>query len=73
MALVWPCWGSISSRRCRGSHGGNNVGPGWARPSVRQFHQPAGGGKWLLCVGMLMGRLEILTVLVLLTPTFWRR
>ena len=27
--------------------------------------------KWLLCVGMLLGRLEILTVLVLLTPRFW--
>ena len=28
--------------------------------------------KWLLTLGMLMGRLEILTVLVLLMPAFWR-
>ncbi|WP_332689698.1 TrkH family potassium uptake protein [Devosia sp.] len=28
--------------------------------------------KWLLTCGMLLGRLEILTVLVLLMPTFWR-
>lgn len=28
--------------------------------------------KWLLCFGMLLGRLEIFTVLVLLTPMFWR-
>lgn len=28
--------------------------------------------KWLLTLGMLLGRLEILTVLVLLMPTFWR-
>ncbi|WP_240995153.1 hypothetical protein, partial [Pseudomonas viridiflava] len=28
--------------------------------------------KWLLTVGMLLGRLEILTVLVLVTPVFWR-
>ncbi|MBR9799968.1 MAG: TrkH family potassium uptake protein, partial [Gammaproteobacteria bacterium] len=29
--------------------------------------------KWLLCIGMLMGRLEILTVLVLFSPSFWRK
>jgi trk system potassium uptake protein TrkH len=28
--------------------------------------------KWLLTLGMLLGRLEILTVMVLLIPTFWR-
>ncbi|MOA00588.1 Trk system potassium uptake protein TrkH [compost metagenome] len=28
--------------------------------------------KWLLSGGMLLGRLEIITVLVLLTPAFWR-
>ncbi|SVJ78857.1 Potassium uptake protein TrkH [Klebsiella pneumoniae] len=28
--------------------------------------------KWLLAAGMLLGRLEIITVLVLLTPAFWR-
>ena len=28
--------------------------------------------KWLLAAGMLLGRLELLTVLVLLTPRFWR-
>ena len=28
--------------------------------------------KWLLCLAMLLGRLEIFTLLVLLTPTFWR-
>ncbi|MCT4898694.1 hypothetical protein LZK33_21040, partial [Pseudomonas aeruginosa] len=26
--------------------------------------------KWLLAAGMLLGRLEIITVLVLLTPAF---
>ncbi|WP_205598579.1 Trk system potassium transporter TrkI [Halomonas sp. NO4] len=51
-----------------------NVGPG-----LGEIIGPAGNfaplpdaAKWLLCVGMLMGRLEILTVLVLLTPMFWR-
>jgi trk system potassium uptake protein TrkH len=28
--------------------------------------------KWLLCLLMLMGRLEIMTVLVLFTHTFWK-
>mgnify|MGYP006167384067 CR=1 FL=1 len=31
-----------------------------------------GSAKWLLTVGMLLGRLEILTVLVLVTRAFWR-
>jgi trk system potassium uptake protein TrkH len=29
--------------------------------------------KWVLSAGMLLGRLEIFTVLVLLSPSFWRR
>lgn len=52
-----------------------NVGPG-----LGDIIGPAGNfatlpdaAKWLLCLGMLMGRLEILTVLVLLTPMFWRK
>lgn len=51
-----------------------NVGPG-----VGDIIGPAGNfstlpdaAKWLLCFGMLMGRLEILTVLVLLSPSFWK-
>jgi trk system potassium uptake protein TrkH len=28
--------------------------------------------KAILCVAMLLGRLEIYTLLVLLTPAFWR-
>tara|TARA_B100000929_G_scaffold62933_1_gene47919 strand:+ start:1 stop:1392 length:1392 start_codon:yes stop_codon:yes gene_type:complete len=52
-----------------------NVGPG-----LGDLIGPAGNfaplpdaAKWLLCIGMLMGRLEILTVVVLMTPMFWRR
>jgi trk system potassium uptake protein TrkH len=29
--------------------------------------------KLLLCFAMLLGRLEIFTLLVLFTPAFWRR
>ena len=28
--------------------------------------------KWVLSAGMLLGRLELFTVLVLFTPRFWR-
>ncbi|MCI4231223.1 hypothetical protein, partial [Dickeya dianthicola] len=28
--------------------------------------------KWILIVTMLFGRLEVFTMLVLFTPTFWR-
>jgi trk system potassium uptake protein TrkH len=34
------------------------------------MHDP---GIWILCFAMLLGRLEIFTLLVLLTPGFWRR
>jgi trk system potassium uptake protein len=30
-------------------------------------------GKWLLAFYMLLGRLELFTVLLLLTPTFWKK
>ena len=52
-----------------------NVGPGLGDtigPSGN-FAPLPDAAKWLLCVGMLLGRLEILTVLVLMTPMFWRR
>jgi len=29
--------------------------------------------KWLSIVYMLIGRLELFTVLLLLTPTFWKK
>ena len=51
-----------------------NVGPG-----IGDIIGPNGNfaslpdsAKWLLAVGMLMGRLEIMTVMVLLFPRFWR-
>ncbi|MFQ5959349.1 MAG: potassium transporter TrkG, partial [Alphaproteobacteria bacterium] len=29
--------------------------------------------KWVLCLGMILGRLELVAVVALLTPMFWRR
>ena len=50
----------------------NNLGPGLAGVGAHyaEMHDP---GKWILCFAMLLGRLEIFTLLVLLTPAFWRR
>jgi len=51
-----------------------NVGPG-----IGEIIGPAGNfsslpdaAKWLLCFAMLLGRLELFTVLVLFMPRFWR-
>jgi trk/ktr system potassium uptake protein len=51
-----------------------NVGPGLG-PIVGpsgNFSSLPDLAKWTLSVTMLIGRLEIFTVLVILTPTFWR-
>ncbi|MGM8931268.1 TrkH family potassium uptake protein [Salinicola halophyticus] len=52
-----------------------NVGPGLGNTigPAGNFASLPDAAKWLLSVGMLMGRLEILTVLVLMTPFFWRK
>lgn len=52
-----------------------NVGPGIGSvigPSGN-FAPLPDAAKWILSLGMLMGRLEILTILVLFFPAFWRR
>ena len=51
-----------------------NVGPGMG-PIIGpagNFSSLPDSAKWLLTLGMLLGRLEILTVLVLITRAFWR-
>jgi trk system potassium uptake protein TrkH len=51
-----------------------NVGPGLG-PIIGpagNFSSLPDAAKWLLTVGMLLGRLEILTVLVLFTKPFWK-
>lgn len=50
----------------------NNLGPGLGEVSAN-FSNINNTSKWILCVAMLLGRLEIFTLLVLLTPAFWRR
>lgn len=51
-----------------------NVGPGLGNiiGPAGNFSTLPDSAKWLLTIGMLLGRLEILTVLVLFTPVFWK-
>jgi trk system potassium uptake protein TrkH len=51
-----------------------NVGPGIG-PIIGpdgNFSSLPDVAKWLLSIGMLFGRLEFFTLLVLITPAFWR-
>lgn len=51
-----------------------NVGPGLGAhigPSG-DYGNLSDTVKWILMFGMLLGRLELLTLLILLTPNFWR-
>ena len=49
----------------------NNLGPGLG-DVASGFMSLSDTAKWISVVGMLLGRLEIFTLLVLITPTFWR-
>jgi trk system potassium uptake protein TrkH len=52
----------------------SNIGPGLGDtigPAGNYASLPA-AAKWLLCFGMLLGRLELFSVLVLFMPRFWR-
>ncbi len=49
----------------------NNLGPGLGEVAAN-YAGINDFAKWVLCAGMLLGRLEIFTLLVLLSPTFWR-
>ena len=49
----------------------NNLGPGLGEVSAG-FMTLSDPAKWVAIAGMLLGRLEIFTLLVLITPMFWR-
>lgn len=50
----------------------NNLGPGLGDVG-QNFASINDFAKWTLCLAMLLGRLEIFTLLVLFTPGFWRK
>jgi len=49
----------------------NNLGPGLGDISSSYLTLPD-ASKWIACFSMLLGRLEIFTLLVLFSPVFWR-
>ena len=51
-----------------------NVGPGLGSiiGPAGNFESLPDAAKWLLSLGMLLGRLELFTVLILFVPRFWR-
>ena len=49
----------------------NNLGPGLGEVAYH-YGAVSEPGKLILCLAMLIGRLEVFTLLVLLTPAFWR-
>ncbi len=50
----------------------NNLGPGLGDVG-QNFASINDFAKWTLCMAMLLGRLEIFTLLVLFTPGFWKK
>ena len=50
-----------------------NIGPGLGEtgPSTNYSSVPE-LGKWVLSVVMLLGRLELFTIIILFSPSFWR-
>lgn len=50
----------------------NNLGPGLGDVAAH-YGDISDTAKWILCFAMILGRLEVFTLLVLFTPMFWRR
>ena len=53
----------------------SNVGPGLGSeigPNSNYSGIPD-QSKWLLSIGMILGRLEIFAILIIFLPSFWRR
>ncbi len=52
----------------------SNIGPGLGSVgAVENFGHVHAAGKWILSLCMLLGRLELFTVLVLFTPSVWKK
>ena len=51
-----------------------NVGPGLGDTigPADNFSSLPDSSKWILSVGMLLGRLEFMTIILVLTPTYWK-
>jgi len=52
---------------CNTGPGLNQVGPGATYAALSDFQ------TWILTFAMLLGRLELFTLFIVLTPAFWRK
>jgi trk system potassium uptake protein TrkH len=50
----------------------NNLGPGLGQVAAN-YASINDLSKWVCVLAMLLGRLEIFTLLVIITPDFWRK
>lgn len=50
----------------------NNLGPGLGKVGAN-YAEIGNFAKWVLCFAMLLGRLEVFTLLVILSGAFWRK
>jgi trk system potassium uptake protein TrkH len=50
----------------------NNLGPGLGEVA-NNYASLSATAKWICVLAMLLGRLEIFTLLILFTITFWRK
>jgi len=50
----------------------NNLGPGLGQVAAN-YSVLADSAKWVLCFSMLLGRLEVFTLIVIFSPLFWRK
>ena len=52
----------------------SDVGPGLGEIGpTKNFYYLSDFAKWFLAIIMLIGRLELFTVLLILTPAFWKK
>ena len=52
-----------------------NVGPGLNEiiGPAKNYYEISSFSKFFLCIGMLIGRLELFPILILLSPQLWKR
>ena len=50
----------------------NNLGPGLGEV-VQNYASIPAFSKWVLCLSMILGRLELFTLIVLCVPLFWQK
>lgn len=51
-----------------------NIGPGLGSTGpMTNFSEVPVPGKWILSIVMLLGRLELFTIIILLSPSFWKK